>query len=344
MNITYALIIDKEEKMSDKKLKFVSVGGYGWSGSGAVIDLLKEFDGYWECGREFRLLRDPYGIFDLENQLLNNWDMLNADAAINDFMWLASRLYRKTSRFGGTGCGYVDVFGSAFMEETEKYVQELTGFSFQGHWWWFEFKLTDFQMVLNRVKKRLHISDFENVNKIKFVDLSEQEFLNITKSYLVNLYTNCIKAKGLKANTIILDQAFPANKFEKANRYFDELKFIIVDRDPRDNFMDLVNGEYLIGKEIAKSHNIDKFIQYYKKIREGSLDYESKQVLYIKFEDLVLNYENTVTKILDFLEEEREVHINKFMYLQPEKSSKNIGMWKSYEYQDEIRKIEKELM
>ena len=110
--------------MDKRNIKFVAVSGYGWSGSSAVVNLLKEFRGYWECGGEMRLLREPYGIFDLEHALLEAWDLLNSDAAIKDFLWLTQRLNRSTSRWGGTGCGYGKLFGSSFWKETQKYVDE----------------------------------------------------------------------------------------------------------------------------------------------------------------------------------------------------------------------------
>lgn len=330
--------------MNKKEIKFVAVSGYGWSGSSVVTDLLQEFEGYWNFGEEMRLLREPYGIFDLEHALVEEWDLLNSDAAVKDFMWLVERLNRTTSRWGGTGCGYGKLLGPAFLEETERYIKQLTKFEYKGHWWWFEFKQSDFRMVLNRVKKRLHISDFEDASIMRFIDLNEKEFLNITQQYLLNLFLRGAHDKGIELQTVILDNAIPVNQFSKASRYFDNLKLIVVDRDPRDGFMSLVNGKRLIGRDIVQSHDVEKFIQYYKKIREKKHEYNSAEVLYVSLEDMILDYENTLDKILNFLGESREIHIDKFKYLKPEESKKKIGRWKNYSYLDEIKKIENELM
>lgn len=330
--------------MNEKTIKFVAVSGYGWSGSSAVTDLMKEFRGYWNMGEEMRLLREPYGIYDLEHALVDEWDLLNADAALKDFIWLVERLNRTTSRWGGTGCGYGRLFGPAFMEETEKYIEQLTTFGFKGHWWWFEFKQSNLQMALNRIKRRLHIQDFENLSRMNFVDLNEEQFLNITKKYLLNLYLRSAEAKGIQLETAVLQQAVSVNQFLKASRYFESLKLIVVDRDPRDVFMDLINGKYVIGRELAESHDIEKFVYYYRKVREKKIEYAQDQVLYINFEDLILKYEDTVSRILDFLGESKDIHINKLKYLKPDDSKKNIGIWKRYAHQDDIRKIERELM
>ncbi len=330
--------------MNREDIKFVAVSGYGWSGSSAVVDLLKEFKGYWNFGDEMRLLREPYGIFDLEHALVDEWDILNSDAAIKDFLWLVQRLNRKSSRWGGTGCRYGELFGPVFLDETRKYIEELTAFEFWGHWWWFEFKQSDFQMVLNRIKKRLHISDFEDLSEMRFVNVNEKQFLDITKNYLLNLYLKSAREKGVELENVILQQSISVNQFEKAARYFNDLKLIMIDRDPRDVFMDLVNGKYLIGRDIVQNHDINKFIQYFRRTREITKSYDKDRVLFLKFEDIILDYENTLNKILIFLGEHRQIHIKKFEYLKPENSKKNIGMWKGYAYQNEIRKIEQELM
>lgn len=327
-----------------KEIKFVAVSGYGWSGSSAVTDLMKEFKGYWNFGDEMRLLREPYGIYDLEHALIDEWDLLNADAAIKDFIWLVKRLNRRTTRWGGTGCGYGELFGPVFIEETRKYIERLTKFEYKGHWWWFEFKQSDLQMALNRIKKRIHISDYEEQSRMRFVDLTEEQFLKITREYLLNLYLQSTEARGIDLETVVLQQAVSVNQFPKASRYFNNLKLIVVDRDPRDVFMDLINGKYIIGRDIVQSHDIEKFICYYKKVREKRIKCDNSKVLCIRFEDMIMDYDNTLDRILQFLGESRQIHINQFKYLKPEESKNNIGIWKSYGYQNEIRKIEQELL
>ena len=67
-------------------LHFVSVGGYGWTGSSACIDILKEFEGFGDLNGEFRIIKDPYGISDLEHSLVDSWDFVRHDIAIQDFL------------------------------------------------------------------------------------------------------------------------------------------------------------------------------------------------------------------------------------------------------------------
>jgi hypothetical protein len=44
------------------KYSFVAVSGFGKSGSGACIDILKEFDHIGGLDREFRIAKDPCGL------------------------------------------------------------------------------------------------------------------------------------------------------------------------------------------------------------------------------------------------------------------------------------------
>ena len=68
-------------------------------------------------------------------------------------------------------------------------------------------------------------------------------------------------------------------------------------------------------------------------------------ILFIKFEDLILNYEFTKDKIIKFLNiDKKKVDLNKRTFL-PHKSSKNIGLYKSLDrkYYKAIEYIEENL-
>ena len=78
--------------MNNIDCQYVCVLGYGWSGSSAVVDLLKEFEENWDPEVEFRILKDPHGVMDLEHTLVDQWDALNVDIAIRDFLDFATFL------------------------------------------------------------------------------------------------------------------------------------------------------------------------------------------------------------------------------------------------------------
>lgn len=66
-------------------------------------------------------------------------------------------------------------------------------------------------------------------------------------------------------------------------------------------------------------------------------------VLRIRYEDIVLKYDDTLNEIYNFLGEEPSVHIDKKLFFNPENSKKNIGLWKKVNRYKEIQVIEKKL-
>ena len=84
-------------------MNFVSVVGYGWSGSSAYIELLKELNGISAFPGEFRIARDPYGLAYLEDSLVHNWDFIGHDIAIRNFIEYCEMLSRDTGIFKKAG-------------------------------------------------------------------------------------------------------------------------------------------------------------------------------------------------------------------------------------------------
>ena len=64
--------------------KFLDLSGFGISGKGAFIDLLREFDNY-DTPRpdfEFGLIRIKDGLLDLKCSLVDNWSPVRSDVSI----------------------------------------------------------------------------------------------------------------------------------------------------------------------------------------------------------------------------------------------------------------------
>ena len=64
------------------KITYLAIGGYFYSGSSAVVDLLKEYRGFYESGSEIRIINDPYGLIQLERALIEDWNWIRAAMAI----------------------------------------------------------------------------------------------------------------------------------------------------------------------------------------------------------------------------------------------------------------------
>ncbi|MBP5403016.1 MAG: hypothetical protein J6Y36_07655 [Treponema sp.] len=317
------------------KNSFILTAGYGWSGSSVIVDLLKEYDGIIDSDVEFRLIKDPHGLADLRYQLTKNWDVLTVDAAIKEFMRLASCMNHSSTKTT-YGLGYDKKIGPNFMALTKSFIEGITSFSFQSNSWIFNLEKSRIRIVFEKILRKLHIDYTEGV--MNFSQCTEEQFDNAVKKYLDSLFFSCGDKK------VILDQAISPLHPEMVPVFFDDSKMLVVDRDPRDIYVNLIKGKNLIGAELSKSHDVNKYIQWHRACRKYKEELKSfSYVKQFQFEKLVCDYEKSVKEVESFLKISDKDHVNKKKYFIPEESSKNVGIWKKYPCQEEIRTIEKEL-
>lgn len=320
--------------------RYLYVVGYGWSGSSAVIDLLKEYDIFFVPNLEFRLIKERYGLMNLETMLTEQWDPIETDIAIKDFLWLTKKLNEKITRFYiHFGHCYSQTIGEHFLDVTEEYVKNFVSYKFRSTWHYFYWRLNVFHRLYYWLRRKLGLGEY--MEDMYFTcPISKEEFEEKTRNYIDNIFTPMIKGED---KIIVLDQGVPAHNPEYAFRYTNNAKVIVIDRDPRDVYVDLVNCKELIGAELSKKDDADIFIEWYKALHFRNRQINQKDVLFIKFEDIVLNYEETVKTIEKYIGVSPENHVKKMMSLKPDVSKNNIGKWKIYKNQEVIKKIEEEL-
>lgn len=328
------------------KNMLVTCAGFGGSGSSAITDILKEFKDIESLGDfEFTIAHELDGLSDLEYYIVNNKHRLNSDAAIYRFNNLISRINN----------GYSEYILN-FNDISQDYIKNIIELKWDGHWHNHEirysklgrmiyFKLpTKIQKIKNRFKK----SKYEIVPKFKlepmfFSCLSEKEFLDKTIEYTNKIIKN-IKGIDSKNKIIAMDQLVAPNDITRYSRYFENLKVIVIDRDPRDLY--LLNEMYWKEGWIPSSE-INMFIKWFKKTRECYKDINNNEnALYIKFENLIYNYDFEINRIYNFLDIREETHIKKKKYFNPEISIKNTRLWNREDakiYFENIKKIENEL-
>ena len=309
----------------------VVVAGYFCTGSGAVVDLLKEYKGAYEPGIEFRLIKDPYGLNDLRYNLVEQWDPLNSDNAIKDFIWLANHLAHSETKFSlvsGLGYSKKEIFGERFLEETNAYISRITNTVYNSEWWFRKFKQTKFERFKEKILNRFRYG----THTMYLSTCTEEEFDLYTKEYLENLFQLNKKENN---SFVILDQGLAAQNPQNLNHFFDSGKMIIVDRDPRDCYSEMLEGVPLIGTQIEKTHDTSLFVNWYETYRRRTFK-GNERILYLRFEDLILKYDETVQKIENFLGLTHDDHIYKNWYLKPEVSRNNIGKWEKMLSKKEI--------
>ncbi|MGM9958616.1 MAG: sulfotransferase domain-containing protein [Erysipelotrichaceae bacterium] len=324
------------------KINYIHVLGYGWTGSSAVIDLLKEYDNIFVPNLEFRLIKERYGLSELETMLTTQWDPIETDLAIKDFLWLAKKLDERISKFYyHFGHCYSSTIGPHFMRATIDYVHDLVDYQFRSSWHFFYWRLNVLQRALFWLRKRLHLSEYSEIMYFT-KPITEEVFEDKTKKYVDDLFNPIIDNEK---NYVVLDQGVPAHYPEYAFKYTNNARVIIIDRDPRDVYVDLVSCKELIGAELAKEDNADMFISWYKSLhfRKNEIVSKEEDVLFINFEDIILNYDQSVKRIEKYLGIESDNHNKQKTFFKPELSKKNIGIWKLYKNQEVMQKIKEVL-
>lgn len=84
-----------------------------------------------------------------------------------------------------------------------------------------------------------------------------------------------------------------------------------------------------IGVEMAKTHNIEQYAMYHNALRKYRP--QSPNILYLRLEDMVLNYEETSKKVFDFIGIDPKDHIQPKKFFDPSVSIKNLDIWRKYE-------------
>ena len=138
----------------------------------------------------------------------------------------------------------------------------------------------------------------EKINKIKLFKVrlpeNEKKFLFETKKLLDEL---CQKKNKSKNSNIILDQSASYWRPTDYIKYFNNLKIIIINRDPRSIYYSM----YSRNSKAYPSSNIITFAKWYKKIRNNQLKIKNKNVYIIQYEKFLNNFEIESKKLNNFL-------------------------------------------
>jgi hypothetical protein len=332
----------------------VNISGLGNSGKSVISDYLSEFEGVFVPRKdfEFNLLRAPGGLMDLKYALKDNWSPIRSDDAIRRFKKLVLRLgthvqiSKPKKLLNAAGFNYEHFF-PGFDELTRKFIDEVTTFKYAGVWPYLFYHSPSYQLIYDRVKGKIngkgvlsniYFSDIPDIDKkveTLFYDILDLGLKG--KSYHTVLTHNSFEIFGMRSNLDLLTNT----------------KSIIVIRDPRDIYVNVVEGNKgnipFFNKinpnyyNITAANEIDKYIKYQKKILSYLNNVKDNRMLIIKFEDFVLNYSEVSLKINEFLNLDSQAHVRRMEYFNPEISKLNIGLFMEFKNQQNIRKIEDDL-
>ena len=321
------------------------ITGFGWSGSGAVIDLLREYDDVQVSKeKEFAFLYNVDGIKDLEYKLLEkHCRIFDSDVAIKRFLYLIKKQYsfRKKN----------DVYNMA-----NDYIKSLTGIEYKSRSIYdsiyfpsYKYKLSGFYNYLIKKtvgnkyltpiigKKFINFLKIQHTNK-KYLSYNPLNFIEETLKF-----TKCIfeYINDGSNRPIVTDHLFPPDNPTTYFKYIgDRKKCIIVRRDPRDT--------YILAKEIYRGaiplpvDTVEDFIWFYKHTIEEQKINDSENILNINFEDLIYNYGRSIKIIESFLNIHQ--HCRKRKFFNPLISINNTRLYTRFDkYDSDIKQIEIQL-
>ena len=299
-------VFDDDSKYSS----VISVQGFGCSGSGAVIDLLREYSCTDVIGLidtdsskavknnksfEVDLLKHAGGLYELE-RYVGTSNIFQMDAMLHRLLFLISE--------------------SPIFEEFED-VRPV----------FYEF-ISEIMVYYTKNPSRQYYNtflDYKGLNQILISKMrSITQYRELSRKFLTSVF-NRLKTDINKTH-LVLDAICGDLEFddEKNKDYIPGLKTIIVIRDPRDIYAFARRNDIRwIPTETATC-----FIEWYKYITSKMPRDNNNDHLVVRFEDLICKYESTVGRIEKFLDISPNHHTNKYSCLDPSISINNIGIWR----------------
>jgi Sulfotransferase family len=336
--------------------KIIDVSGYGHSGKTAVSDFLKDHERVFSfpSNVEFELFRVQGGLVDLYLCIYFGWNLIRSRAKINEFKKLVNRIgtvqnkFQPSTLWNASGHGYNQLFNNKFISISQEFINELTKTQQESFWPYDSLSDTKLKVFYDKIWNKF--SRNLSLKTIYYTD--RNEFINLSSSYIHKLFA---EVGNSNQTHVVLNNTFEPYNPSISLDIVENSVSIIVDRDPRDIFSSLINSKdtfvptfekYKNSEELKKRmvgfDDIDQFIARFKILKNNVIKDQDDRVLRIRYEDFILNHEETARQINNHVElVNLEKTVNKSFNL--EDSKKNVGIWKKYRDLPEIIQIEKEL-
>lgn len=309
------------------KNKVIIPAGYMGSGSSAITDLISEIDGYDNKNGSFEyvFMHCPGGFFDLEDKLLIGNNALRSDEALHTFYYTMKNLYENKHYWVAD---YSNKMGIDFLYLIEDFLNKIIDNKFKDTYWYYQENPNTkvyIKKFINKILKLISAGKIISKPGKRYEEMwvsyvTSEDFYKESKLFLNNFFDEM----GLIDNNIILDQFLLPHNLFRIDRYFDDnVKIIVVERDPRDIF--LLNKYYwnMANCPVPYPFDVKEFCTYYRKMRNLENITSNKNILRIRFEDLVYNYEDEINKIYYFLSVDSHLHKRIRTNFIPEKSITN---------------------
>ena len=314
-------------------MKIITLGS-GATGSSAIEDYLlgREDITSAPINQEFRLIQDPGGLIELHAAICFGFHMNRASAAIEAFKDLCDRCGRSKS-WHPKGLNYRKTIKN-FDEKVDRFINRITAVSYSGFPFCERSKLTKWQSYLyfRKLSKAKSKGSKPDIGTMR-LPVAEDVFLKEAETFLNSLI---LDGEDGFDKPIVIEQGGSFWTPVSSTRYFGNRKVIVVTRDPRDIFSEILDDGFAYpGRDVEL---FSSWFQAMMKHLDWS-EWEDDNVIHIKFEDFVLDY----PKQKKLLDERLGLDVNISSSYNPKLSEKNIGKYKSIISENEAKFIESHL-
>lgn len=315
--------------------------GFGSTGSSVITDYLREYNHIIvKDDLEFTWVSEPDSLIDLERAVMFPHNRTSDSIyAIKRYLELVNRRKNAYQRHG--------LPSRKFEESAKEFINSITTVK----WNWYDGRITYRyrskyflhalmqKKIIPRIeKKEGKQADIWPLQEVR-LSIKPANFYHAAKKHVCEL----LAEMGLnETSVVVLDQPFAGNNPQACFPFFEDPYAIIVDRDPRDNYV-FARTKLLGRNHFMAVEPVENFIAYYRAIRKDQpyLE-ENPRILRVRFEDMVYNYDETSQRIRDFIK--LPDNPNPRTVFEPNLSVANTQVFKRFpQFADDIKAIEREL-
>ena len=316
----------------------IATCGYGSVGTSAVLDFLRGYEDIQVVPFEFQFLHQADGISDLKYYLTQSRERISCNAAITRFRRLCFKSI--------AGRRIKGIVGDSYESIVNEYLSSIVCATWKGRSNYDPIDVGDrsgnglvlkiqrsLSYMIRKVNKE---ANFPGYKERYYSIMTEEEFDAATRIFLSKLFS----AAGIDmSKKLVLDMLFSATNPMQGSEYFDDIKILVIDRDPRDNY--IASQLKKFSNKFMPADSVEHFIKYYKTSRENTI--WNEKVLKVQYEDLIYHYDETSSEIIKFLGFTNRPE-NEFKYFDPDISVRYTNFKNSKKgFEKQVELIEKEL-
>ena len=282
-------------------MKVIVTIGTGNSGCSAIHDFITDNTSYKSpfYGHEFRVIDDPDGLINLYHNFYKNLSINNYSNSIMRFKNYIDNLSQLKMRVNKKG---KKIFDKKIVSQTENFINDITILNYDALPQFVALQTNYFRKKYLDLKRNiLNLNDNRNIFKM-YLPVKEDIFFKKSKIFLKKFIKTHLK--NSKSNNIILDQSVNILNYQNIFSFFDDVKIIIVTRDPRGVFNSMKTRQ----SAAVPGHDLKTFCKWYEAVMKKYQNYKKNTdtkykrfIFEVKFEDFVRNFDIEQKKLLKFI-------------------------------------------